>query len=113
MRGPGIGILSFFLKFFLIHRQFNSVWPCRKSLRYGQICDADVCVCVCVRACVCVCVSQTPQRLICAFDFQYLDTCMPTCSSIYLCNCTGRSIVPALVGDAEDGFALYRLCYFS
>ena len=34
------------VKLYLIHRQFNSVQPCRKSLRYGQICDADVCVCM-------------------------------------------------------------------
>ena len=63
-----------------------------------------------VRVCVCVCWSQTPQRLICAFNVQYLDTCI--CSSIYFCNCTGRTIVSALVGDAEDGFAIYRLGYF-
>ena len=60
------------MNFYLIHRHFNSVQPCRKSLRYGIVC---VCVCVCVCA----------------------------------CDCTGHSIVSALVGDAEDGFALYRL----
>ena len=35
---------------------------------------------------------------------------MLTC--VCVCNWTGRSIVSAQVGDAEDGFALNRLGYF-